>query len=438
MKNKSCLNRLHCKQSGRFIAFPNPVIDAFVNWCSRHGMSAVKVRRYCDHLRRLRPRFRWRQKASLVNLTVDDLDEVQRSCRRSPSLAHGIAVFGSFLQSTERLAPSEPMRVLKPRSYRRYRRVPIFGPIVDDFVEWSMARGSSPSTIRMHLHVFRCLAPRFLRVGKRTCRDFVGDDFMLARQVFHARKPRWMAGVLRLEDYLKTRGWLKHKRCSHRRTLSENTLKRFSEHLKKDRGLAGSTIQGQNKYLRRLLVFIGVDRRRAALRELKLERVHRFLRRASQRCSRRTMKGVVGIIRGFLRFQYTQGVLRELLHTQIDSVRVYREELLPHPLRWLELQKLLQRMDRSTSLGSRDFTILLLAASYGLRRSEVAALTLDDIDWRTRTLRIFQTKTRQTLALPITAPIGRALVVYLRKGRPTSDRRQLFLRLRAPLVQKAR
>jgi len=120
MKNKSYLNRLHCKQSGRFIAVPNAVINDFVVWCRQRGVSAIKVHRYCDHLRRLRPRFRWRQKANLLDLTVDDLDDIQRFCRlRSPSLARGIAVFRSFLQSTDRLAPSEPVRVVKPRSYFR-------------------------------------------------------------------------------------------------------------------------------------------------------------------------------------------------------------------------------------------------------------------------------------------------------------------------------
>ena len=181
MKNKSYLNRLHCKQSGRFIAVPNAVINDFAVWCRQRGVSAIKVHRYCDHLRRLRPRFRWRQKANLLDLTVDDLDDIQRFCRlRSPSLARGIAVFRLFLQSTDRLAPSEPVRVVKPRSYRRYRRVPIFGPIVDDFVKWSIGRKSSPSTIRMHLQVLGCLAPRFILLGKRTCRDFDHDDFRRA------------------------------------------------------------------------------------------------------------------------------------------------------------------------------------------------------------------------------------------------------------------
>jgi integrase len=431
MKNRCYLSRLRSKETGRFIPFPSAIIDAFVGWCCQRGISAIKVRRYADHLRRLRPQFRWRQKANLLNLTVDDLGDVQQFCRvRRASFVRGIAVFGSFLQGTGRLSPSEPIRRIRPRGYRWYRRVPIFGPIMDDFVAWSVARGSSPSTIQMHLRALRDLAPRFLGMGKRTCRDFGEDDLVRARQFFRTQ-PEWRAGVLRLGDYLRGRGWLKPGGCN-RRTLSGTILGQFNEHLKKDRGLAESTIQSREKWLHRFLSFIGVNRGMPTLRELKLETVHRFLRRTSQRCSRRTMKNVTGIIRGFLRFQHMKGVLRHPLHSQIDSVRVYREELLPHPLPWSELQKLLKRMDRSTPLGSRDFTILLLAASYGLRRSEIAALTLDEIDWRTRTLNIFQSKTRQTLALPITVPIGRALVDYLRKGRPASEARQLFLRQRAP------
>ena len=127
-----------------------------------------------------------------------------------------------------------------------------------------------------------------------------------------------------------------------------------------------------------------------------------------------------------------QGVLREPLHTRIDTVRTYREERVPYCLPWPELQKLFQTMDRTTPFGQRDFTILLLASSYGLRCSELAALTLDDIDWRARTLCVPQLKTRQNLLLPLTDEVGDALVNHLRNACPTSAYRHLFLRQRPP------
>jgi integrase len=144
------------------------------------------------------------------------------------------------------------------------------------------------------------------------------------------------------------------------------------------------------------------------------------------------MQHVVATVRHFLRFQFVQGVLREPLHARIDTVRTYREEQLPYSLPWPELQKLFQTMDCTTPFAQRDFTILLLAASYGLRRSELAALSLDDIDWRARTIRVPQLKTRQSLLLPLTDEVGDALVNYLRDARPTSASRHLFLRQRPP------
>src|SRR5258707_12146365 len=89
-------------------------------------------------------------------------------------------------------------------------------------------------------------------------------------------------------------------------------------------------------------------------------------------------------------------------------------------------------MDCTRPFGLRAFTILLLAASYGLRRSELAALSLDDIDWRARTIRVLQLKTRQSLLLPLTDEVGDALVNYLQDARPTSASRHLFLRQRPP------
>jgi integrase len=59
-----------------------------------------------------------------------------------------------------------------------------------------------------------------------------------------------------------------------------------------------------------------------------------------------------------------RGVLDRPLHTQIDTVRIYRDEHLPYPVQWPELQQLLRRIDRSTPLGARDYAVLLLAATY--------------------------------------------------------------------------
>lgn len=83
-------------------------------------------------------------------------------------------------------------------------------------------------------------------------------------------------------------------------------------------------------------------------------------------------------------------------------------------------------------MGLRDYAIFLMIATYGLRASEIVTLKLDDIEWRSGTLRVPQKKTATPLMLPLSVAVGQSLVAYLRHARPPSKRREVFLRCRAP------
>src|SRR5215467_10907365 len=91
------------------------------------------------------------------------------------------------------------------------------------------------------------------------------------------------------------------------------------------------------------------------------------------------------------------------------------------------------RSDRRTPCGRRDYAILLLLVTYGLRAREVAALTLDDIDWRRDRLAVPGRKAGHSTAFPLSAVAGEALVDYLRHGRPPSGDRHVFFRAVAPV-----
>jgi integrase/recombinase XerD len=69
----------------------------------------------------------------------------------------------------------------------------------------------------------------------------------------------------------------------------------------------------------------------------------------------------------------------------------------------------------------------------GLRVSEVAALRLEDFDWRRATLRIVGGKTARTRELPLPEGVGRAITAYLRGGRPATSYRQVFVRHTVPV-----
>lgn len=75
----------------------------------------------------------------------------------------------------------------------------------------------------------------------------------------------------------------------------------------------------------------------------------------------------------------------------------------------------------------------MMLAKLGMRASEVATLTLEDIDWRSGEM-LIRAKGRQRARMPIPPDVGAAVVAYLRDGRPKSSCRRLFLRTLAPNV----
>src|SRR5207245_1968570 len=116
------------------------------------------------------------------------------------------------------------------------------------------------------------------------------------------------------------------------------------------------------------------------------------------------------------------------------SPTLYAFERLPAALTPDEVQALLEhaRQDR-TPIGVRNYAILLLLATYGLRAGEVVRLRLEGIDWRNECMHICHSKTGPAAVLPLLAPLGDAIAAYLRTGRPTTDSRAVFLRAQAPI-----
>lgn len=97
------------------------------------------------------------------------------------------------------------------------------------------------------------------------------------------------------------------------------------------------------------------------------------------------------------------------------------------------MNSILARVDRRTPAGRRDYAILLLLVVCGLRAREIAALALDDIDWKRERLAIPERKAGHSTAFPITATLGEALDAYLKDGRPKTTDRHVFFRAAAPL-----
>jgi integrase len=95
---------------------------------------------------------------------------------------------------------------------------------------------------------------------------------------------------------------------------------------------------------------------------------------------------------------------------------------------------MLECVERRTVAGRRDYAILLLLVTYGLRGREVAALTLDDLDWKRQRLLVPERKAGHCTAYPLSTIVGNALIEYLQGGRPETSDRHVFFRTMAPVA----
>lgn len=78
-------------------------------------------------------------------------------------------------------------------------------------------------------------------------------------------------------------------------------------------------------------------------------------------------------------------------------------------------------------MSMRNRAILLLLIFTGLRGCDIAALTLDAIDWEKEIILISQQKTAVPVELPLSAVVGNAIYDYLTEERPDTGDCHVFL-----------
>lgn len=317
---------------------------------------------------------------------------------------------------------------LFPRMHRRYSSLPVLGSILGDYASWLVARGYPPTPVRRHVRAAGRLERRWRRRGVRTLGAIHRSDFHVCAPG-HSQDDAYLAAVARLlPRYLEEIGVL--PRLATPPEAPELVAYRF--HLEALRGLAPSTITHHMSTASELLQWLSQEPSRGALARLTSTDIDAFLQQVSPRFSRASLQHTVAHLRSFLRFLAARDRAPRGLDRHIDTPRVYRQEQLPRALPWESVRALLESIDRTTALGRRDYAMLLLIATYGLRTSEVVALTFDHIDWRRDELHVPRRKVDDILLLPLTSDVGAALLDYIRRGRPTHRTRVVFLRVRPP------
>ena len=256
-------------------------------------------------------------------------------------------------------------------------------------------------------------------------------DFLAARR--REGRARFVSptGMATLLSYLRGAGVVPEALRPAPVGPTEALLECYHRFLVDDRGLAPAVVVQYETGARLFAEFVG--QRGTNLAEVSASDVSAFVAEHCARPVKLAPPEMATILRAFLRFLYVEGITRLPLHNAVPPVASWKASTLPKALPQGAVACLLRSCDRRTARGRRDYAILMLLARLGLRAGEIVALGLDDFDWRAGEL-VIHGKGRREERMPLPEDVGEAVVGYLRRGRPRSDCRAVFVRTVAPLV----
>jgi integrase/recombinase XerD len=255
------------------------------------------------------------------------------------------------------------------------------------------------------------------------------DEFMGWQRADGRHRSQWSCAGLRcLLDVLRGHGVLAAEEPAAPSSPTELLLARFERYLVAERGLAAGTVGLYLACVRRFMEGLPSDR---GLAGLVAGDVTAAVLREAEVVSVSAAQNFVSGLRWFLRFCFVEGLVGTDFSRAALLVRGRSSSPLPRGISRADARALLGSCDRRRALGRRDYAIIIILLRLGLRRGEVAGLTLGDIDWRSGEL-VVRGKGARWERLPLPADVGEAIASYLRRGRPRSDRREVFLRSKAP------
>ena len=193
----------------------------------------------------------------------------------------------------------------------------------------------------------------------------------------------------------------------------EERVEDYRAWLVNERSLAPSTV---SYYVRAARLFL-CEHDGRDLKSLTLGEVTDFVVRQCPRFSVGNAKNLVTGVRSLLGYLYVEGLTEHQLASAVPAPSGWRGANLPRGLGAVELAALLAGGGDASVVGRRDHAIVVLLARLGLRAGEVAALTLDDLDWSHGEI-VVRGKGNRIERLPLPVDVGEAVVSYLHEGRP--------------------
>lgn len=201
---------------------------------------------------------------------------------------------------------------------------------------------------------------------------------------------------------------------------------------KTDQRLSNKTVYVYELHLSRFLHFLK-NNNIEAITSVRLQHILNYIKSISPRTIT-AARSSIQVLREFFKYLYTQRILEVDFSFMIPRSNYKSQPKLPSTYTKEEVEKLIASVERSSTVGKRNYAIILLAARLGLRSSDIANLKFKNILWEQNTIRLVQYKTDKEIELPLLTEVGNAIIDYLKYSRQQSDEPFVFLTVRSPII----
>jgi len=260
-------------------------------------------------------------------------------------------------------------------------------------------------------------------IGFQYCDETLGTHILVDR-LTHSEKIRLRA-VRMLTSYQKD-GDFEFRTPRIERIFYGNTgmeINLYLSYLSNVQHLSQNTIKNKEKYLYEFFCYM--EKHSLTLDDLSIEVMEDFF--ALMDYSLASRHNCSSTLRIFFRYAHENGIT-----TKDNSIFVLYDNYsnrckIPTTYDEDEIRRIIASVERSSGIGKRDYLILLLAAEYGWRSSDIVNFRFSQIDWDRNVISFSQHKTSMPVEYPLLSSVGNAIIDYLKHGRPVTDAEEIIV-----------
>jgi len=215
--------------------------------------------------------------------------------------------------------------------------------------------------------------------------------------------------------------------------LRSKLLQEYVTFLQDHQCAAQSTIAIRRNHVSEFLAILKQDRAPSKIHHLQAHTIHDYIIKTARPIGRAKRKHLVSSLRSFLRVAHFRGYLNRNLVDAVPMIRTYKLASIPRGISWDSVKKLLLAPDRRTRAGRRDYAILQLLATYGIRIGQALSLRLGDIKWHEGMIHFQASKGGKPLCFPLQKQVASALLAYIRRDRDKASFPRVFLSVKGKL-----